>query len=124
MASDIRLPNITSTDLAGRVTQIQSFLYQLVQDLNYILSTIESGNVVVAAPVASSGSGQADAAAVYSQIKYLLMNSSEVTQAYYDKLVPMFNQIYAGLEEFKTYRIITNAEIAMLKERVDALENP
>ena len=43
MSLELRLPNITANTDAGKLIQIQSYLYQTVQQLNYALGTIESG---------------------------------------------------------------------------------
>ena len=40
---DIRLPNITADTEAEQIAQIKSYLHQLVQQLNWALSVLESG---------------------------------------------------------------------------------
>jgi len=40
---DIRLPNITADSEAEQIAQIKSYLHQLVQQLNWALSVLESG---------------------------------------------------------------------------------
>ncbi len=39
MANEIKLPNITSITPMGQLAQLQSYLYQLVQQLNYLFSS-------------------------------------------------------------------------------------
>lgn len=48
MSFNFRLPNITATDEKGQLMQIKSYLFQLVQDLNFAINEIESkaGNPV------------------------------------------------------------------------------
>ena len=43
MAIDIRLPNITGKTEAEQLQQMKRYLYQLAEDLNYKLSTLEAG---------------------------------------------------------------------------------
>lgn len=43
MSINIRFPNITAKTEAGQIEQIKSYLYQLVQQLNWVLATLESG---------------------------------------------------------------------------------
>lgn len=38
MSIEIKLPNITATKPADQLTQLKSYLYQLVQQLNYALN--------------------------------------------------------------------------------------
>lgn len=42
MSFNFRLPNITATDEKGQLMQIKSYLFQLVQDLNFVINEIES----------------------------------------------------------------------------------
>ena len=41
---NIRLPNITANSEREQLLQVNSYLHQLVQELNWALSTIEAGN--------------------------------------------------------------------------------
>ena len=43
MSIDIRLPNITATTDAGKIQQMQSYMFQLVEQLNYAMKTVEGG---------------------------------------------------------------------------------
>ena len=42
---NIRLPNITAATEKEQIMQIKSYLHQLVGDLNWALSTLESENL-------------------------------------------------------------------------------
>ena len=44
MSTNIRFPNITGKTEAEQLVQVKSYLHQLVEQLNWALSTIESGN--------------------------------------------------------------------------------
>ena len=47
MSVDIRLPNITAATAEGQMAEMQSYMYQLVQQLNWALNTIgeaQNGN--------------------------------------------------------------------------------
>lgn len=39
--TNLRLPNITASSQTEQLQQIKSYLYQLVQELNWALSTLE-----------------------------------------------------------------------------------
>lgn len=42
---DIRLPNITATDPAAQMSEVRSYLYQMVEQLNWALNTLDTGSV-------------------------------------------------------------------------------
>jgi hypothetical protein len=42
MGIDIRLPNITATDTEGKMAQMQSYMHQLVEQLNWALATVDN----------------------------------------------------------------------------------
>ena len=42
---DIRLPNITATDPASQMSEVRSYLYQMVEQLNWALNTLDTGSV-------------------------------------------------------------------------------
>lgn len=42
---DIRLPNITATDPAAQLSEVRSYLYQMVEQLNWALNTLDTGSV-------------------------------------------------------------------------------
>ena len=44
MSAKIRYPNITGASEREQLAQIKSFLHQLVDQLNYTLSTLETGD--------------------------------------------------------------------------------
>lgn len=44
MSINIRYPNITGTSDKEQITQIKSYLHQLVEQLNYVLNTLGSGD--------------------------------------------------------------------------------
>lgn len=38
---DIRLPKVNATDTEGQIRQIMSYMYQMVEQLNWALNTLE-----------------------------------------------------------------------------------
>ena len=56
---DIRLPNITATDTEGKMSQMQSYMHQLVEQLNWALATVDNaiqGNTANVVMTAQNGS--------------------------------------------------------------------
>lgn len=76
---NIRLPNITAPTEKEQLMQVKSYLHQLVGELNWALSSIESGNSSTAAtgnPVT-----QDDLKTSFNELKALIIKSSGGTDA-------------------------------------------
>lgn len=88
MSIDIRLPNITAPTDAGKLQQMQSYMHQLVQQLNWALNNIDSvsGTPSVKPSTASSAPQQDDPISNFNSIKGLIIKSADIVNAYYDKI--------------------------------------
>ena len=88
MTVDIRLPNITATTDAGKLQQMQSYMYQLVEQLNWALNNIDSIGVAPtekSITVASKASSD-DPLSNFNNIKGLIIKSADIVNAYYEKI--------------------------------------
>ena len=84
MAVDIQLPNIKSMDTAGQVVEVKSYLYQMVQQLNWALNAIEAGStdkVVLPESVSSAASPEETAFNTFNSIKSLIIKSADIITA-------------------------------------------
>ena len=88
MSIDIRLPNITAPTEAGKLQQIQSYMYQLVEQLNWALNNIDtaSGNATVSAKPAASTASEDKPVSTFNSIKGLIIKSADIVTAYYEKI--------------------------------------
>lgn len=88
MSVDIRFPNITAPTEAGKLQQVQSFLHQLVEQLNWALNNIDSisaqapEKIATAAPAAQKD----DPVSTFSSIKGLIIKSADIVNAYYEEI--------------------------------------
>ena len=115
MSLDIRLPNITATDTEGKMAQMQSYMHQLVEQLNWALNTVESyqsGNTS-AAVVYSKGKDETpkDAEDTFNSIKALIIKSADIVKAYETTIFSDFNGKYFAESDFGTYLEETSREI-------------
>lgn len=107
MSIDIRLPNITATTEAGKIQQMQSYMHQLVEQLNWALNTVESaqgGNT--SAPVAytqNAPATQSDAEETFDSIKAMIIKSADIVKAYETTIFSDFNGKYFADSDFGTY---------------------
>ena len=115
MSIDIRLPNITATTEAGKLQQMQSYMYQLVEQLNWALNAVESyqgGNA--SAPVVYQQKETAspqEAEETFNSIKALIIKSADIVKAYETTIFSDFNGKYFAESDFGTYIETTNKKV-------------
>lgn len=115
MSIDIRLPNITADTEAGKLHQMQSYMYQLVQQLNWALNAVESaqgGNT--SAPVVYKQKEPAtvqEAEDTFNSIKALIIKSADIVKAYEETIFSDFNGKYFAESDFGTYIVQTNKKV-------------
>ena len=115
MSINIRLPNITATNDAGKLAQMQSYMYQLAEQLNWALNTVEtaiSGNATPAVRFEQNQSvAPQDAEATFNSIKALIIKSADIVRAYEETILTNFNGKYFAESDFGTFIEETNRRI-------------
>lgn len=124
MSIDIRLPNITAPTDSGKLQQVQSYLFQLAEQLNWALKTVEAGtagsNVAMNTSGSSSGAVQEkEAEATFNSIKALIIKSADIVNAYCDQISVMLAGMYVAQSDFGTY---TEAMAQQIKANADRIE--
>lgn len=105
--SDLRYPNITGSTDKEQLSQVKSYLHQLVDQLNWALSTVEasqSGNTS-AAVVYNKGKDETpqDAEDTFNSIKALIIKSADIVKAYEETIFTDFNGKYFADSDFGSY---------------------
>ena len=123
MSYSFRLPNITATTPQGQLAQMQSFLYQTVEQLNWALNTIESGtasgNVVNHNTNNGVSTSQEEkAASTFGEIKPLIIKSADIVNAYYEKINARLVGEYVAKSDFGAYQQNTEAQIEANSETI------
>ena len=127
MSIDIRLPNINSATEQGQLSQMRSYLYQLVEQLNWALNTVQDGAVqtVVQPMTAPTASGTAaseqEAQDTFNSIKSLIIKSADIVNAYYETMRLRMDGEYVAESEFGVYRRTTAAELSATIDSVNQL---
>ena len=116
MGANIRLPNITAKDTEGKMTQMQSYMHQLVEQLNWALDTVDSAiggnpNNIKMSSAQSSSMSEQDALDTFNAIKALIIKSADIVLAYEDAMKETFNGIYVAQSDFGTYQRQTSLDI-------------
>lgn len=125
MAIDIRLPNINADTDHGRMAQMQSYMYQLVEQLNWAFATITNisngdtsrvqyGDSGSAAPVVT----QQDAMTIFDSIKGLIIKSGEVITAYEEKFQADFVGVYAAKKDYDMFTQQTSNQLMIDSENI------
>ena len=122
---DLRFPNITAPTADGQMAQMQSYMHQLVQQLNWALNTVNdavAGNTssVVASKEIESLSPE-EAANTFNSIKSLIIKSADIVEAYEETMRQDFNGEYVAISDFGTYTENTNASIEENSKGLTAL---
>lgn len=88
MSIDIRFPNITAPTDAGKLQQLQSYMHQLVQQLNWALNNIGSiSSTPTEKPsTTASTASKDDPISNFNSIKGLIIKSADIVKAYYEEI--------------------------------------
>jgi hypothetical protein len=103
--TNIRLPNITAATEREQLLQVKSYLHQLVQELNWALSTIESGNSPKAEVAGiSSAVTKQELSTSFNSLKALIIKSSDTVMAYSEAAEERYKSLYVAQSDFGTYK--------------------
>ena len=115
MAINITLPKITAGNPNEQMRQMQSYIYQLAEQLNWALSTIEtssSGNVSPDIKIGHSEElSDKEVENTFNSIKSLIIKSADIVKAYEETIFEDFNGKYFADSDFGTYLEETNRKV-------------
>ena len=102
---NIRLPNITANTEQGQLLQVKSYLHQLVQELNWALTSIESGDSTSAAAKQESSVGvsKQEMTTSYNELRSLIIKSADTVKAYSEAAEERYKSLYLAQSDFGTY---------------------
>ena len=107
MSIQIKTPNITAGNDRERLQQIQSYLYQMAQKLQWAFDTLEKGGSGLSgtsAIVGAVSNGQSVAPKVdFAGIKELIIKSADIVNAYTAQISKRLEGQYVAQSDFGTY---------------------
>ena len=107
MNVDIRLPNINAQTTEGQIAQTQSYIHQLVEQLNWAFSTVtdaQSGNTLnIVTENLSKKISPEEAESTFNSIKALIIKSADIVRAYEQTMKTTYNGEYIAVSDFGTY---------------------
>lgn len=122
MSINITLPKITASNPTDQMRQMQSYIYQLAEQLNWALGTIETsieGNVSPAIKIEQSEDiSPQEAENTFNSIKSLIIKSADIVKAYEETIMSDFNGTYFADSDFGTYLKNTSRSIEENSENV------
>ena len=114
MPIELRLPNINGMTEKEQLTQIRSYLYQFIPQLQWALNNMSSSSANVVTPtkpqVVSSTAAPLPIT-TFNAIKDLIITSGDIISVYYDKISELLEGEYSALSEFGEFVETTTQEI-------------
>lgn len=104
--ADFRHPNITAPTADGQLRQIRDYLYQLTNQLNYAVKTVDNEERIqnLKSSVANSSAGVGEGASdeekaedLFYLLKNQIIKSGDIIHAYYDVITDMLEGDYTAL---------------------------
>ena len=128
MSIDLRMPNITGTTEREMLTQIRSYLYQVVPQLQWALNNLgtpsSSSSVIIqqtGRSTAPSSSSSFNAEVAFKDLKPLIIKSADIVQAYYDEISTRLEGMYVAESDFGTFRENTEQTISQSSTDIEQL---
>ena len=107
---DLRYPNITGKTEAEQLTQVKSYLHQLVDQLTWALSNVDSTapttTVKAGTSLPTASTTKDDPISSFNNIKGLIIKSADIVTAYYeeiDRLLKLSGE-YVAESDFGTFK--------------------
>ncbi len=125
MGFDLRYPKINEhASEREQLSQMRSYLHQLVDQLQWVLSTIETtpmseAIVMPAASYTSQASGSGSGEVSFAHLKALIIKSADIIDAYYEEINKKLVSVYLAKSDFGTYQQSASQAISQTSNRVE-----
>ena len=108
----IRLPSITGATEGEQLQQLKKYLFQMVEQLNVALNTVENQAVVVTnRPAPTKAEEEKETQSTFNSIKSLIIKSADIVNAYYEEINKKLSGVYVAESDFGTYTQQTDQAI-------------
>lgn len=121
MAVDLRLPNITGDTPEAQLGQLKSYVYQLVEQLNWALNLEETSNEVVAPKKSEAAVKEEEARSTFNSIKSLIIKSADIVEAYGEKIEKSLSGQYVAQSDYGVFAETTNSTITANSTAIEQL---
>jgi hypothetical protein len=126
MGVDLRKPPQLAGSDHEQLKQLHSFVFQLVEQLEWALANVDtSNNTVVVTPtpksLQSASQPKVSAEATFGSIKALIIKSADIVNAYYDEINSRLSSEYIAKSDFGTYLNQSSQSITQNSEYIEQL---
>lgn len=125
MSIQIKTPNITTASDREKLAQIQSYLYQMAQQLQWAFNTIETGTISAessaSSPAGKTGKVTVDAETTFATLKNLIIKSADIVDAYYEKINSRLSGEYVAKSDFGEYTELTEQQIEASSVKIEQI---
>lgn len=127
MSIDLRLPNISGATDSEKISQIAKYLFQLTEQLNYSLNTIEDGMTRTDAERNASVLNGASVSETerlsetYATVKSMIIKSADFISAIETEIGTNLSGDFVASSVFGTYKETTNANITANSHNITQL---
>ena len=121
MIGNIRIPYINGGSTEQQLYQVKNYLYQLVEQLNFALNSIETTSTTAGTTVAASSPAQKENEAIstFNSIKSLIIKSADIVNAYYEVITKRLEGLYVSKSDFGVYMEETSNDIIANSESIN-----
>lgn len=109
------LPRIFTGSAETQLKDMQRYVYQLVEKLNYAMDVINSpeaeAEYVREAVAAGAAPSDTEAQGVFDEIKSLIITSADIVNAYYEQIKTRLSGVYVAQSDFGEFSEQTEAAI-------------
>lgn len=106
MGLELRFPNITAQSEREQLSQVKSYLYQLVGQLQFALGNLEGATseaTALSQKIASKSTVETNPKATFDSIKSLIIKSADIVTAYYEEINKRFEGEYVAQSDFGVF---------------------
>lgn len=125
MGTELRYPNITGLSEREQLVQMKSYLYQLVDQLQYALNNVGASSVAMVTQkqsvVQQTNSGHNDPVSTFNDIKSLIIKSADIVNAYYYEISTRLEGKYVAESDFGSFAEQTKQEINQSSTDIEQL---
>lgn len=123
MSNKIRYPNINGHSEAVQLTQVKSYLHQLVDQLNWAITSVEkqasgANNVT---EVRTGSTTNTTPQGTFNSIKALIIKSADIVNAYYDVISKRLEGVYVAQSDFGVYTEETAQDIEANSTSIESI---
>ena len=117
---------LTALEADAKLTQMQSYIHQLVGQLNFALNAADKATKGDTSGVVYNGGGSssatdADAADTFDKVKALIIKSADIVNAYYNQMKLRFDGVYVAESDFGEYKDKTSQDISVNSSSIEQL---